>query len=310
LSIAQEIADDYSIPLFLMDWNTAMSDGEESTVRNNYRLLGTMAKVNGCSKAFVQSLIQRNDQHRDIVFLGGFSPGFSNKDFHEKQYLTLSAIVDDCLNGPLKSVAFKYYKKIYSTFYQECRSFCLAHELIDEHDQLQVEGHIIRALLYIRPESEHLQLFNRFDKYLAPYNTNELLIPMLALDSAYRAGRKLQLNLIHQNCPKLLNYPLFSGIVDRKIEKDLAIEIKKEEKKSWKIPIRYLAYRYYMFRKPVPKKHQGQDLELYNAVLGHLNENYRNRWFGFSVFNLRYCFRLRFTYQIAKNQKLLNNTIV
>ncbi len=309
LNIAREIAEDLKIPQVLMDWSTSTSDCDEGSIQTSYALLGSMAKVNGGSSAFIQSLIQRNKDQRDIVFLGGFSPGFSNKDFHENEYLTFSAIVEDCLNGPLRSVAFSEYKKVYQRFYQECRSFCLAHELINDQDELLIEGHIIRALLYIRPESEHLQLYNRFDKYLAPYNTNELLLPMLAMNKVFRAGRKLQLNLINRKYPDLLKYHLFSGITDRTIAKDLVIETKKEQKKSFKIPIPYLAYQYYIFRKPIPKKHVGQDLIMYNSIQKDLRENYQKRWFGFSIFNLRYCFRLRFNYQMESNQRLLKNTI-
>jgi hypothetical protein len=177
--------------------------------------------------------------------------------------------------------------------------------LIDEQDQLLVDGHIIRALLYLRPESEHLQLFNLFDKYVAPYNTNELLIPMLSLNTSFRRGRKLQLNLIHQLRPDLLNYHLFSGIADRTITKNLEIDTKKVEKKSFKIPNKYLAYRYYIFKRPIPKKHHGQDLEMYTRVMEQLSNQFKNRWFGFVIFNLRYCLRLRFSYRIIHYQRVL-----
>jgi hypothetical protein len=305
LQIAKEVANDLKIPIHIMDWKTETRDGEETEVLKDYLLLGSFAKVHGGSEAFVQSLIDRNQNREDIVFMGGFSPGFSNKDFHERHYPTFQEILNDCLKGPLQSVAFKYYKKVFKKFYHECRLYCLAHELIDEHDDLLVDGHVIRALLYLRPESEHLQLFNLFDKYVAPYNTNELLIPMLSLNTSFRRGRKLQLNLIHQLRPDLLNYHLFSGIADRTITKNLAIDTKKEEKKSFKIPNKYLAYRYYIFKRPIPKKHHGQDLEMYTRVMEQLTDQFKKRWFGFVIFNLRYCLRLRFSYRIIHYQRVL-----
>ncbi len=305
LQIAREVANDLRIPIHIMDWKTESSDAEETDVAKDYLLLGSFAKVHGGSEAFVQSLTLRNQQRRDIVFMGGFSPGFSNKDFHERQYHSFQEIVSDCLKGPLQSVAFKYYNKVSKKFYHECQLYCLAHELIDEQDELLVDGHIIRALLYLRPESEHLQLFNLFDKYVAPYNTNELLIPMLSLNTSFRRGRKLQLNLIHQLRPDLLNYHLFSGIADRTITKNLEIDTKKVEKKSFKIPNKYLAYRYYILKRPIPKKHHGQDLEMYTRVMEQLSNQFKNRWFGFVIFNLRYCLRLRFSYRIIHYQRVL-----
>lgn len=305
LQIASEIALDLKITNHLMDWRTLGSDLSDEAVLNDYIALGVFARVHGGSEAFIQSLIDRNSDRRNIVFMGGFSPGFSNKDFHERDYPTFKAIVEDCLKGPLESVAFKFYKRVYKKFYQECKAYCLAHELIDDQDRLLVEGHIIRSLLYIRPESEHLQLFNLFDKYLAPYNTNELLIPMLSLNTAFRRRRKLQLNLIHLLRPELLRYQLFSGIVDRTISEKLEIDTLKKEKKSFRIPIKYLAYRYYIFKTPFSKKYKGQDLELYNAMLKEMNGEYKSRWFGFTIFNLRYCLRLRFAYRLISYQKKL-----
>lgn len=309
LEIASEISLNLKIPKHLMDWSTCESDLSDEAVLNDYISLGVFARVHGGSEAFVQSLIVRNRDRRDIVFMGGFSPGFSNKDFHERDYPTFNAIVEDCLKGPLESVAFKFYKPVFKKFYQECKAYCLAHELIDDHDRLLVEGHVIRSLLYIRPESEHLQLFNLFDKYVAPYNTNELLIPMLSLDKVLRRGRKLQLNLIHLLRPDLLHYRLFSGIVDRKISEKLEINTLKKEKKSIRIPIKYLAYRYYIFKTPFSKKYQGQDLELYTAMLKEMNSHYKSRWYGFTIFNLRYCLRLRFAYRLSTYQKRLEEKL-
>lgn len=167
-------------------------------------------------------------------------------------------------------------------------------------------GQTIRTLLYIRPESEHLQLFNRFDNYIAPYNTNELLIPMLAMDASIRKGRKLQLHIIHKCRPELLDYHLFSGIADRQISDKLEIDTKKVVKKSFRIPIKYLAYRYYIFKMPFSKKYVGQDFKIYSGILDEMNQNYKSRWFGFTIFNLRYCLRLRFSYRIKSYQEMLN----
>jgi len=304
--ISSEIARELKIRQETMNWETDEKDLSDKSVFDNYEKMGLFARIHGGSNAFVQSLIDRNREKRDIVFMGGFSPGFSNKDFHERTYPNFLSIVKDCLKGPLESVAFKHYKKAFKKFYDDCRTYCIAHDLIDESDALLVEGHIVRALLYIRPESEHLQLFNQFDKYLAPYNTNELLIPMLAIDTSFRSGRKLQLNLIQQLRPDLLKYHLFSGIADRTITEKLEIETKRDEKKSFRIPMKYLAYRYYMYKRPVPKTHKGQDAELYKKVIELLESEYKNRWFGFAIFNLRYCLRLRYSYRLGENQKSLN----
>jgi hypothetical protein len=305
LEIAKMIADDLNIAQEIMDWSTNEKDLTDLSISRKYFLLGTLARVYGGAEVFLQSLIDRNKKSTDILFLGGFSPGFSNKDFHENKYNSFDEIVHDCLSGPLKSVGFKYFKRIYKRFYRECKIYCLSHDLIDENNRLMFEGHIIRALLYIRAESEHLQLFNLFDKYVAPYNTSELLLPMLALDKEYKKERKLQLNFINNLRPDLLSYPLFSGLLERKITKDLKIEIKKEHKKGIKIPIRYLAYRYYIFKNPTPRKYEGKDKELYNRITQKLSRKYRKRWFGFEIYNLRYCFRLNFNYEIQQNQKSL-----
>jgi hypothetical protein len=306
LEIVNRISQDYAFNLKLMNW---CNDTNEISFEHDYENFichGLSGHLYGGSINFHQSLGIRNFESRSTLFMGGFCPAFSNKEFHEKKYDSVDKIVREMIRGPLSSIAYKRSKFIKIEAYNEVFDFLSVNKLIDDNHNLQVDGDVARALSYVRAESELLNLFNEYDYYIAPFNTYQLLMPLLRIPIEYRKNRKFQLALVRKLDEKLFGYPLFSGLKNRIVDLDKAIllsDIKETYKdhETEDSSLKIIRYYYYKLRSNANNPYNDLDGLLYKNVIGQLKKSKaRGDWYGWEMLNLRHARRLNFLFRIEE----------
>jgi hypothetical protein len=305
LEIVQAISRDYSLKTNLMNWSNDFSEVDEEHDRSNFLKFGLMGHLYGGGVKFHEALVNRNPDKCTLVFLGGFCPAFSNREFHERAFDSIEAIVDDILKGPLSSVAFRKQASVRRAAMNSLYEFFQVNGLVDCQGNFRVDGDVARAYAYIRSESEMLSLFNEYDYYIAPFNTYRLLGAVLKVPLSSRKNRKFQIRLVQSLDKDLMNYPLYSGLAERKVDLEKGELLvnhapqnppaKKNNRKFL-----FLRYLYYRLRARSAPNYGELDKLLYQQAQRNLRKSKINKdWYGWNLLNLRQSRRLSFLINIA-----------
>lgn len=212
LKIVRQLADGFDLEFYQMDWSGNHPYSEES-LEKLFRTYGFKYEVYGSSQSLLSEL-EGGISPYPTLFLGGFSPGFTNKNIWEssKKYISFDYLIENMMKDVIHSQSFNSTEK-YMRFVNDAATTALSHSDVDfKTKENSLDSFVnARLFLYIRSESRILNFFNEFGHYIAPFLMKRLNDLLINMSTGFRQDNKFQLRLIDSLYSETLNYDVFSG---------------------------------------------------------------------------------------------------
>lgn len=207
LELAKQFARHFSLELDILDWSKTNEVHEPIS-------LGIDGHIYGGFKGFIGSCIRP----LQTVSMGGFCPIFSNHDYFEQEFTNLDDVVDDAMPRESKSIfTTTQGKNIFSDLRREVYQYAedlMNNNVVSHYPQPFLA---IRYMLYLGSEKENPNYFQRYQLYLAPFMTGNILESLLQVPPPLMHGRRFQVELTNALFAGLYKFPIFSGLASRKL---------------------------------------------------------------------------------------------
>jgi hypothetical protein len=221
LEAARAIGEAYGWPLHVMDWrqDKPYTRQDRRRLHARYGFKQPYGSTEGLIRSF-EGGIQPYPQ----VQMGGYNPAFTNRKPWSWANETIA------LEEFVRRFAADYIDIFAS---EAARQTYLDHLALDfvklaadigvdiENGRLARED-FVRLLIQGRSSKGafNLNVFNQFAYYLAPYFTTSLFSCLTAVPAAWRNGDHFQLHAIKANCHRALDFPIFSGVRQFRLDRE------------------------------------------------------------------------------------------